>query len=160
MNNQSLQRTVQGYPVRSDGLTYIPRRAQGIMALAMWKSDPDAKPDEKWLRQEIGMAFQQMVCLALDGAPAAEMLPLTAEMWVQVVGFGLTEELDRVRIRAGFNQLYRKLKKWPMPTELTDILPARPKRAKLSEPERSETDYAEGSRKFQDIMDTLNNKPE
>ena len=102
------------------------------------------------------MAFQQMVCLALDGAPAAEMLPLTAEMWVMTIGFGLREDLDRQRIRDGFMQLYRKLKKWPQPIELTDVLPGRPKRSGLPEPVMSKTDHAEGARKLQDIMDMLN----
>ena len=155
MTFQPPQRTVQGYPVSTSGLSHVPRRALGIQALALWKSENPTAPDF-WLRQEIGMAFQQMVCLALAGAPAAEMLPLTAEMWVMTIGFGLTEELDRQRIRDGFMQLYRKLKKWPQPVELTDMLPGRPKRTALPEPPISEADRAEGRRKLQDIMDMLN----
>jgi len=155
MGNQLPQLTVQGFPVRTNGLSHVPRRAQGIQALALWKSENPTAPDA-WLRQEIGMAFQQMICLALDGAPAAEMLPLTAEMWVMTIGFGMIEDLDRQRVRDGFMQLYRKLKKWPQPVELTDVLPARPKRAALAEPQISEADHAEQSRKLQDIMDKLN----
>ena len=150
-----LQTTVQGFPVRTSGLSYIPRRAQGIQALALWKAENPHSPDH-WLRQEIGMAFQQMICLALDGAPAAEMLPLTAEMWVMTIGYGMCEDLDRERIRDGFRQLYRKLKKWPQPVELTDVLPGRPKRATIEEPPKSDADHAAGSQKFQDIMDMLN----
>ena len=152
----SSQLTVQGYPVRTGpGGSYLSRRAQGIQALAQWKSQDLDAPD-LWLRQEIGMAFQQMICLALDGAPAAEMLPLTAEMWVMTIGFGMVETLDRQRVRDGFRQLYRKLKRWPQPVELTDILPGRPKRTALMEPGLSDADYAEGKRKLQEIMDMLN----
>ena len=147
--------TVQGYPVRTSGAAFVPRRAQGIQALASWKSQDLSAPD-LWLRQEIGMAFQQMICLALDGAPAAEMMPLTAEMWVMTIGFGMVEELDRQRVRDGFRQLYRTLKRWPQPVELTAVLPGRPKRSALPEPQISETDHAEQSRKLQEIMDMLN----
>jgi hypothetical protein len=153
--SQLPQITVQGYPVRTNGLSHIPRRAQGIQALALWKSENPTAPDY-WLRQEIGMAFQQMICLALDGAPAAEMLPLTAEMWVMTIGFGMVEVLDRERVRDGFRQLYRKLKKWPQPVELSDVLPGRPKRSALAEPAISEVDHAEQSRKLQEIMNMLN----
>jgi hypothetical protein len=157
MSFQPPQTTVQGYPVHNARISYISRRAQGIQALALWKGDDSYPSSERWLRQEIGMAFQQMICLALDGAPAAEMLPLTAEMWVMTIGFGMVEDLDRERVRDGFRQLYRKLKKWPQPVELTDVLPGRPKRTALMEPEISPVDHAEQSRRLQDIMNMLNN---
>lgn len=152
--SREIQLTVQGYPVSTGRLSHIPRRAQGIQTLGQWKSQDPAAPD-LWLRQEIGMAFQQMICLALDGAPAAEMLPLTAEMWVQTIGYGMHKDLDRERVRDGFRQLYRKLKKWPQPVELTDVLPPRPQRTALAEPEISAVDHAEQARKLQEIMDML-----
>lgn len=146
--------TVQGYPIRPGGV-YLPRRAQGIQALALWKNDTEAPDSERWLRQEIGSGFQQMVCLALSSQPAAEMLPMTAEMWVMTIGYGMIEELDRERIRKGFGQLFRTLNKWPQPVELLKILPARPRRAKLPEPDIDPVNHAANAEKLQNILDML-----
>lgn len=150
-----IQTTVQGYPIRTGpGGSYIPRRAQGIQALALWKGENPTAPDN-WLRQEIGIAFQQLVCLALDGAPAAEMLPLTAEMWVSALGWDLNEEQDRERIRGGFGSLFRKLKRWPQPVELLAELPTRMKartESSTMEAPISDEAHARGKAAFEDIM--------
>lgn len=152
------QTTVQGFPVRTGpGGAYIPRRAQGIQALALWKSEQPDSPDF-WLRQEIGIAFQQLVCLALDGQPAAEMLPLTAEMWITTLGYGLNEDQDRQRIRIGFGVLFRKLKKWPQPEALLLELPPRPKprqEAKTTEAPISDETHARGTAMFEEVLEKL-----
>lgn len=155
MNHNQIATTVQGYPVRTGNGAPIPRRAQGIQALALWKNENPEAPDQ-WLRREIGMGFQQMVCLGLNGQPAAEMLPLAAEMWVMTIGYGMTEELDSERIRGGFAQLYRILTRWPQPVELLKVLPGRPKRPLTPEPERDPVDHAANAAKLQEIMDMLN----
>lgn len=153
------QLTVQGFPARTGaGGAYIPRRAQGIQALAVWKSEQADSPDF-WLRQEIGIAFQQLVCLALDGQPAAEMLPLTAEMWITTIGFGLNEEQDRERIKAGFRLLFRKLKKWPQPEALLAELPTRTKtrsEARTVDAPMTAEQHARGAAMFAEVLDKLN----
>lgn len=152
--------TVQGFPVRTSGPSYMPRSIEALQGLLKWRqSDLDA-PD-LWLRMEIGMAFQQLVMLKLGGTPAVEMLPLTAEMWVSLVGEGMNEAQDRERIKAGFKQLFRTLKWWPQPT---DLFKAMPNRKPLSsspqarKAEEADVDVSEGVAKFQDIIDMLDEK--
>lgn len=155
--------TVLGFPVRTGtGPSHLPRRVQGIQLLAQWKtSDPDA-PD-LWLRMEIAGAFQQMVALSLPGHPAAEMLPITAEMWIQTIGYNLDAGNDRERVKAGFRQLYRTLKQWPQPADLLAAMPGRaaagPKATTIV-PHRTEEDHAAAAAKFQEFMDGLGKENE
>lgn len=110
LHNSSLQTTVLGFPTQRG--PHIPRSIQGLQILSQWQyQQPDA-PD-LWLRMEITIAFKQFVCMRLGNTPAVEMLPFTAETWVETIGEGMTEQLDRDRIKQAFKQLYRTLKWWP-----------------------------------------------
>jgi hypothetical protein len=150
----NIQTTVQGYGVRTQGAAFVPRSIQAVQGLAQWKAEgmDDAN---FWLRQEIGMAMQQMVCLRLANTPAVEMLPYTAEMWLQTVGDGMIKEIDRPRIRKAFQYLYRTLKWWPQPAELLAALPTRPVRMKLPERELSDEEHADQAAKLREILDGL-----
>ncbi|MDK9716719.1 MAG: hypothetical protein OEL57_02285 [Trichlorobacter sp.] len=136
------------------GLQHVPRRVQAIQALAQWKQAGLEQPDA-WLRLEIGEAFQKLICLALPGAPAVEMLPATAEMWLLLMAdMDLTEEIDQPRIHKGFGLLYLHLKQWPQLADLIDNLPPRPQKAQPA-PQRTAEQHADGASKLQDILDGL-----
>lgn len=153
------QTTVLGFPVRTTGASYLPRSVQALQGLTEWKKQNSDSPDH-WLRQEIAVAFQWMVGLRLGSTPAVEMLPITAEMWVQVVGEGMTEELDRERIKAGFKLLLRSLKWWPQPADLLKVLPRRPTpspaaMATAKANGMTDEEHAAQVKKFQDLMDSI-----
>ncbi len=135
---------------------YLPRRVQAIKALGEWKQAGHDQPFW-WLRLEIGGAFQQLVALSLPGTPAVEMLPVAAEMWwLSLSEMDLSEEVDRPRIRKGFNLLYTSIRQWPQPVDLIDKLPTRPQqRAAQAAPEQTPEQWAEGSAKLQEILDGL-----
>ncbi len=155
MKHHPVQLTVQGYPVRTSG--YLPRSIQALQSLTTWRNEQADAPDN-WLRQDICKAFQYLVGLKLGNTPAVEMLPITAEMWVEIIGEGMTEELDRERIRAGFKQLRRELKWWPQPADLLKVLPRRnvaPGTKSAQAPPQSDEDHAVASARFQDILDSL-----
>lgn len=159
MTFQPPQRTVLGYPVNLRGASYLPRSVQALQGLGEWKKEQPDAPDH-WLRLEIANAFQWMVGLRLGSTPAVEMLPITAEMWVQVVGEGMTKELDRERIKAGFKQLLRELKWWPQPEALLKVLPRRPTpspaaTATANAGRMSDEEHAAQAQKLQDIIDGL-----
>ncbi len=139
---------------------HIPRRVQAIKALAEWKSAGHDQP-LWWLRLEIGGAFQQLVALSLPGTPAVEMLPVAAEMWWLSLGeMELIEEIDRPRIRKGFNQLYTSIRQWPQPVDLIDKLPTRPQqRAAQTAPEQTAEQRAEGAARLREILDGLGKEP-
>lgn len=147
--------TVQGFPIRTGA--YIPKTAQGIQSLAAWSNENIERPDH-WLFDEIARGFKKLLLLRLDGAPAAELVAMTAELWVDTIGYGLNEEQDRERIETGFRLLAGKIKRWPQPVELTQILPTRmkaPSRSADMEAPISEETHARGVAAFEEILETL-----
>jgi hypothetical protein len=160
IQNPSLQMTVQGFPVRTSGPSYVPRSIQALQIISEWKYQVPAEPD-LWLRMEIAIAFSQFLCMRLGNTPAVEMLPFTAESWLNTVGEGMTEQLDRERIKAGFKQLYRTLKWWLQPAELLNVLPRRiapPPSNKVAKAEEADIDTSAGGDKLQDILNLLDEK--
>ncbi len=157
MNNTEIQLTVTGHPVRMTGASYVPRSIQALLTLTEWKNVHDEAPDA-WLREDICKAFKYMVGLRLGNTPAVEMLPITAEMWLEIVGEGMNEKQDRERVRAGFKQLLRSVKWWPQPSELLKILPrrqaAQPRRDIVIE-EQSDESHARGSDALKDILEQI-----
>lgn len=118
--------TVQGYPSRAlPGGAYSPgKTVQGLQTLIAWRNDNAEAPDY-WLRVLICAAFQRMIPRRMQDAPAADVIHLVAEDWVDIVGEGMTEELDRERIIAGFKLIFRECRRWPQPAELLKRLPRR-----------------------------------
>lgn len=156
-----LQRFEQrmGAPLQPGGAMHIPRRVQAVRALAQWKQAGHDQP-LWWLRLEIGGAFQQLVALALPGAPAVEMLPATAEMWLLIMAdMELDEETDRPRIAKAFRLLYTHLKQWPQLADLIANLPPRPQKAQAPPP-RTEQQHADGAARLKDILDGLGKEME
>ncbi|HIJ95800.1 MAG TPA: hypothetical protein HPP94_08715 [Desulfuromonadales bacterium] len=120
-----VQLTVQGYPARSGpGGLHIPKTVQGIQKMIVWRNEHESAPDY-WLRLLIYAAFQRMFPRRMQDAPAADLIEVVAEDWVEIIGEGMTEELDRERIIAGFKLLFRECRRWPQPAELLKRLPRR-----------------------------------
>lgn len=134
---RTISRTAQGYMVQPGG--YIPRRAVAIQNLAKWKNDP--RHEQRWLCKLIGGAFQTFTVMALPGQPAAEILPLTAQLWVDIlVDMALAEKQDRARVEKGLRRLTCKVKEWPQPAALIELLPRREPPANVVAAERGRTD--------------------
>lgn len=112
-----------------------------------------------WLRREISSGLQALVALSLKNQPAAEVLPLTADIWLRAVQRGSVgcdiESIDAPRIREGFEQLFPRLREWPTPVDLLDRIPGRPEREKLPEPPRSAEQEAVGRRALMEIEERL-----
>lgn len=161
MENNQIQPT-RGFltPNPNGNASHVPRSIQALQAVKGWQYQQIGGAD-LWLRMEIAIAFQQFLCMRLGNTPAVEMLPFTAESWVTIVGEGMTEQLDRDRIKQGFNLLYRSLKWWPQPAELLNILPRRmapPPSAKAKAAEEADVDNSADGEKLQDILDQLDRK--
>lgn len=158
MTFQPPQLTVQGFPVRTGpGGSYIPKTAQGMQSLVAWRNENTERTDH-WLCEVVSKGFQKLLLLRLDGVPAAELIAMTAELWVDTIGYGLNEEQDRERIARGFTLLQGKIKKWPQPVELMAILPTRMKAAassKTMEAPLSDEAHARGRAAFDEIMEKL-----
>lgn len=114
--------SVQGYAIRPYG--QVSRRAVAIQELARWKNDPEQV--NGWLCKLIGGALQSFVMLGLKGQPAAEILPMTAALWVEVLAdMNLTEDPDKERVATSIRLLTRKLKEWPQVADLIEVMPRR-----------------------------------
>lgn len=122
MNCLTPQLTVQGFPARTGA--YIPKTIQAQQYLIEWRNSNADSPDA-WLRRIICEAFKRMTARRMQDAPAADVIHLVAEDWMDIVGEGMTEEQDQERIIAGFKLIFRECRRWPQPAELLKRLPRR-----------------------------------
>lgn len=118
--------TVQGFPSRAvPGGAYSPGKTlQGLETLIVWRNQ-QAEAVDYWLRVLICAAFQRMFPRRMEDTPAADVIHLVAEDWIDIVGEGMTEGQDRERIIAGFKLIFRECRRWPQPAELLKRLPRR-----------------------------------
>lgn len=101
----------------------------------------DAKDD--WIMDQIETGIQKLLCLRLDGAPAADMVAGTIGAWFEAITDRreFDERLDAPRMQAGFRTLAATREKWPAPKHFMEVLPDRPP---VPQPRRlvSDTDRA------------------
>lgn len=102
----------------------IPKTVQAQQHLIEWRNVNNAAPDA-WLRGIICEAFKRMIARRMQDAPAADVIASVAADWIDIVGEGMTEALDRERIIAGFKLIFRECRRWPQPAELLKRLPRR-----------------------------------
>lgn len=81
--------------------------------------------DSAWFHNAIIDGVQLLYSLALNGSPAAEVLPLTTTGWVEVLwrGSAWDAQRDSDRVRLAFFSLARVADRWPAPKALLDHLP-------------------------------------
>lgn len=82
-----------------------------------------------WFHNAVIDGVQLLYSLALNGGPAAEVLPLTTTGWIQTLWRARgtwVQHLDTPRLQAGFVSLAGACDRWPAPRHLLDHLPARP----------------------------------
>lgn len=158
MNCLTPQLTVQGFPIRTGpGGAYVPKTIQAQQHLISWRNTGKDTPDV-WLRHIICEAFQRMISRRMQDAPAADLIEAVAEDWLDIVGEGMTEELDRDRIIAGFKLIFRECRRWPQPSELLKRLPRRITKPQAGTVEAQAVDeeaHARGSAALSEILEGL-----
>lgn len=112
--------------------------------------------DNAWLRECIADNLMQLVVLHLEGGPPAETVYQTAEIWLRVMtGWPITwhEQLDRSRLDAAFLALAGLAQRWPSPSQLKLLLPARVyQQDALDEPEYPPEKAAANQRKIKSLI--------
>jgi hypothetical protein len=127
------------------------KRAQGIAALADWGQTD-------WLRALIADGLSALLAGGYDGAPGADTITLTADVWHHVLATGCNSEtLDATRVKQGFSGLLKTAQKWPEPKAMFAQMPARIRREKLDAPPPSANQVAEGKRFFADMAAVIGN---
>lgn len=81
--------------------------------------------ETNWIQTEILRGFQRLACLGLERTPAAEVLPLTAAVWLEAVTAGrvFDEARDVPRFRQAFAALCAGRRSWPAPQDFIEALP-------------------------------------
>jgi hypothetical protein len=109
-----------------------------------------------WLKREIADGLSALVALSLEGQPAAEVLPLTADIWLKALSHRLrVEELDAPRLRSAFQTVFGMVTRWPAPQMVLDHLPPRPELPKLPAPKLSPEQHAESVARVKEMMGKL-----
>lgn len=124
---------------------------QGVAALGEWAG-------EDWAKQEIASGFALLAALNLPNRPAAQDLPVVAEIWYRKLKETkeiVSPEYDPIRIQTGFKVL-QAAETWPQPAELLRNLPPRlVPRAMLAKPA---PDKEKGRQEIAAVKDVLNKK--
>ena len=111
-----------------------------------------------WAKREIASGFALLAALNLPNRPAAQDMPIAAEIWYQKLkdkGEIVSPEYDPIRIQTGFKVL-QAAETWPHPAELLRNLPPRLiPRVMLEKPQH---DRAKGREELAKVRQTLNRK--
>lgn len=89
-----------------------------------------------WLRNEVIEGVQKLFALRLPGAPAADVVGMTATVWIEALAahaIRWDERQDAPRIQRAF-QLLLRADRWPVPRDLITAMPPRPEPLRLPEP--------------------------
>ena len=124
---------------------------QGVAALGEWAGND-------WAKREIAAGFALLAALNLPNRPAAQDLPVVAEIWYRQLKEAkeiVSPEYDPIRLQTGFKVL-QAAETWPHPAELCRNLPPRLiPRAMLAKPA---PDKEKGRQKMAEVKDVLNKK--
>ena len=124
---------------------------QGGAALGDWAG-------EDWAKREIASGFALLAALNLPNRPAAQDMPVVAEIWYRKLkdkGEIVSPEYDPIRLQAAFSVLQQS-ESWPQPAELLrNLLPRLIPRAMLAKPA---PDKEKGRQKMAEVKDVLNKK--
>ena len=124
---------------------------QGVAALGEWAGDD-------WAKREIASGFSLLAALNLPNRPAAQDMPIVAEIWhrkLMETKEIVSPEYDPIRIQTGFKVL-QAAETWPQPAELLRNLPPRlVPRAMLAKPA---PDKEKGRLKMAKVREVLNKK--
>ncbi|WP_455942658.1 hypothetical protein [Neisseria sp.] len=124
---------------------------QGVAALSEWAGND-------WAKREIASGFSLLAALNLSNRPAAQDMPVVAEIWYRKLMETkeiVSPEYDPIRIQMGFKVL-QAAETWPHPAELLRNQPPRLiPRAMLAKPA---PDKEKGRQKMEELKDVLNKK--
>lgn len=112
---------------------------------------------EKWFERAIVAGFQGLITLRLDGAPPADAVNLTLDIWLVALTKNRKwdEAEDAERIRETFESLFASCERWPSPARFMRDLKPRKLPPGLPKPERSQAQVERGQASLKEIVDAL-----
>lgn len=115
----------------------------------------------RWIEREVSRGLQGLIALRLPGAPGADTVAMTLDVWLAALGpraAGWQESPDAARIRQAFGELFRRCTAWPAPRDLLDALPARAPPQALPPPPMTPEQRARNRARVAELIDALNRK--
>lgn len=108
----------------------------------------------KWLEREVASGLMGLIALRLDGAPAADTVSATLDIWLVALSKGREwdEQEDAVRIQKAFEVLFASCERWPAPARLLRELPSREPVKSLPKPKRSDKQIETGNAALDGIV--------
>lgn len=112
---------------------------------------------EKWLRKAIAEGFMGLMTLRLDGAPAADAVTKTVDIWLIALGKGRKwdEGQDTQRIKSTFETLFATCERWPSPAQFLRDLPPPISRPGLPAPAMTDQKRKTGNVALDEMISTL-----
>ncbi|WP_072450777.1 MULTISPECIES: hypothetical protein [Pseudomonas] len=112
---------------------------------------------DDWLEREVIAGLMGLVALRLDGAPAADAITLTLDIWLVALKKAQrwNEEQDSGRVKSAFETLFANCERWPAPASLIRELPVRQGQQTLPKPALTDQQRANGRRRIGEILDGL-----
>lgn len=106
-----------------------------------------------WIKREISEGLKRLMCLGKERTPAAEVIQLTAAVWLEAIveGRHFDQEQDAPRFRKGFAILCRECTVWPQPGELLKAMPPREQLVLTKQPIPADPDSPVMKAKFEQI---------
>lgn len=90
-----------------------------------------------WLENCVSVGLQHLLALHLEGAPSHETIVATRSVWVTVLkswAIAWDQNLDEARLAKAFIALAAQSQRWPAPSQLKPLMPARIYKMALPEP--------------------------
>ena len=87
-----------------------------------------SKPLPKFVSDELLTGLQKLMMLRLEGAPPADVIKLTASVWMEAIAslpIQWDEQQDAGRVTRAFACLLAEIERWPAPKMLIKHLPPR-----------------------------------
>lgn len=113
--------------------------------------------NEKWLRKAIAEGFMGLITLRLEGAPAADAVTKTVDIWLIALTKGRTwdEEQDMFRIKSTFETLFATCERWPSPAQFLRDMPLPMSQPGLPAPALTDEQRKTGNVVLDEIISTL-----
>jgi hypothetical protein len=115
---------------------------------------------DDWFERELVSGLSGLVALRLDGAPAADAITLTLDIWLVALKKSQRwdEHQDTTRIRSAFETLFASCERWPAPARLIRELPARIESSASPKPTLTDEQRANGRQKISEILNGLKHR--
>lgn len=111
---------------------------------------------QDWIRIAVADGLEGLLALRLKNAPAEDMIELTADIWVHAFSRRVSvESIDAPRIREGFMQIFPRIREWPAPLDVIELMPDRPPQPRLMAPDVSDEQWQRDRQRFDEILNGL-----